>query len=230
MTQQSFVKEKTSLKWTMRIIGFIWMFLTACFAILNIFIFVQPQWIGDSLASPRAGHFGLYSYCISTIDDYEFECHGIWLNFRHIINAPFAVATFFVGLSVLLILLCLVFFLFFIFLRSRFVYFLCSLIQMFCSISLLVALIVYPSGFDHETIRTVCGDNAKDFHLDTCQIRWAYILAMIACFNVTILAILGFILGTKHDNQGHTKKEYGELSETSDERTVSERTSMQSRR
>jgi len=221
-TQQ---KQISSFKWTSRIIGFVWIFLTACFAILNIFVFVQPQWIGDTLSSPRAGHFGLYSYCISTISDYEFECQGLWLNFGKVLNGPFAVATFFVGFSVLLILVCLALFILFLFIRPRLVYFICALIQLICSIFLLVALIVYPSGFDNDTIRTVCGSNVNDFNLDTCQIRWAYILAIIACCNVAILSILGFFLGMKQPrkatmNPNHTISKYGELNEAYDDRTI----------
>jgi hypothetical protein len=226
-------KQNSSFKWTSRIIGFVWIFLTACFAILNIYVFVQPQWIGDTLSSPRAGHFGLYSYCISTTTDYEFDCQGTWRNFGTILNAPFIVSTFFVGFSALLILICLGLFILFLFLRARLVYFICALIQIFCAICLLIALIVYPSGFDHDTIRTVCGSNVNEFYLDTCQIRWAYILAIIAFFNILILAALGFYLGMKQPkyvnmkeviNPNHVRSKYGELNEAYDDRTLSEQT------
>ena len=226
-------KQNSSFKWTSRIIGFVWIFLTACFAILNIFIFVQPQWIGDTLSSPRAGHFGLYSYCVSTITDYDFDCQGTWTNFGTILNAPFIVATFFVGFSALLILICLALFILFLFIRPRLVYFICALIQIICAICLLIALIVYPSGFDNDTIRTVCGPNVNDFNLDTCQIRWAYILAIIAFFNILILATLGFFLGMKQPktdnmkevmNPNHILAKYGELNEAFDDRTLSEQT------
>lgn len=226
-------KQNPSLKWISRIIGFIWIFLTACFAILNIFIFAQPQWIGDTLASPRAGHFGLYSYCVSTTSDFEFDCQGTWTNFQTILNVPFSVATFFVGFSALLILLCLALFIMFLFLSPRLVYFIGALIQLVCAICLLIALIVYPFGFDDDTVRTVCGPRVNDFYLDTCQIRWAYILAIIAFFDVLILAALGFFLGIKQPkptkmkeviNPNHALSKYGELREAYDERTLSEPT------
>ncbi|CAF1044872.1 unnamed protein product [Adineta ricciae] len=224
-------QRNSSFKWTARVIGFVWIFLTGCFAILNIFVFVQPQWIGDTIESPRAGHFGLYSYCISTVNDYEFDCQGTWTNFGTILSPPFAVATFFVGISALLILICLALFVLFLFLRARLVYFICSLIQMICSICLLIALIVYPSGFDHDTIRSVCGSNVNDFYLGTCQIRWAYILAMIAFVNISFLASLGFFLGMKQPkldtmqeviNPNHILSKYGELNEAFDDLTLSE--------
>jgi len=226
-------KQNSSFKWTSRILGFVWIFLTACFAILDIFIFIQPQWIGDTLSSPRAGHFGLYSYCISTISDYDFDCQGTWTNFGTILNASFAAATFFVGFSVLLILICLGLFLLFLCVRARFVYFICALLQLICAICLLIALIVYPSGFDNDKIRSVCGSNANDYDIDTCQVRWAYILAIIAFFNALILAILGLLLGMKQPkietireviNPKHVISKYGELNEAFDDRTFSELT------
>ncbi|CAF0889955.1 unnamed protein product [Rotaria sordida] len=226
-------QRSSSYKWTSRIIGFVWAFLTACFAIINIFIFVQPQWIGDTLSSSRAGHFGLYSYCVSTITDYEFHCQGTWTNFGTILNTPFAVATFFVGFSALLILICLGLFIIFLFIRARLVYFICALIQMICAICLFIALIVYPAGFDNDTIRSVCGQNANNFYIDTCQIRWAYILAIIAFFNILILAILAFLLGMKQPNietmqkvihQKNVVSKYGELNEAFDDRGYSEQT------
>ncbi|CAF3071258.1 unnamed protein product [Rotaria socialis] len=225
--------DNTSYIWTSRIIGFIWAFLTACFAILDVFIFVQPQWIGDTLVSPRAGHFGLYSYCVSTIADYEFNCQGTWTDFETILNAPFAVATFFVGFSILLIFICLGLFIVFLFLRARLVYFICAIIQMICAICLFIAIIIYPSGFDDETIRLVCGQNVNDFNIDTCQMRWAYILAIIAFCNILILSMLAFLLGLKQPNvettrkqihQKHVVSKYGELNEAFDERTYSQQT------
>lgn len=224
-------KQSISYLWTSRIIGFIWAFLTACFAIVNIFIFVQPQWIGDTLSSSRAGHFGLYSYCVSTTSDFEFNCQGTWTNFDTILNAPFIAATFFVGLSILLIFVCLALFIVFLFLRARLVYFICALIQIICAICLFLAIIIYPAGFDHETVRCVCGPNTSAYDIDTCHIRWAYVLAIIAFFNILILAILAFLLGLKQPNIEKIRNEihqksmvskYGELNEAFEDRTYSE--------
>ncbi len=222
MNNATQVKQSSSFKWTARIIGFVWAFLTACFAVLNIYVFVQPQWIGDTLSSPRAGHFGLYSYCVSTITDNYFDCQGIGINFGKVLNAPFAVATFFVGFSIILILLCLTLFILFLFVRARIVYFICALIQVMCAICLFIGLIIYPSGFDNDTIRSVCGSNVNDYYIDTCQVRWAYILAIIAFLNILILAIFAFLLGTKQENisttrafvnSKHVIPKYGEFNE-----------------
>lgn len=233
MIKNNTPKQDSSLKWLSRLIGFIWIFLTACFAILNIFVFVQPQWIGDTLSSPRAGHFGLYSYCVSTISDYDFDCRGLWMNFGSVLNAPFAVATFFVGFSAIVILLCLILFILFLCISPRLVYFICAFLQLISFISLLIALIVYPAGFDHPTIREVCGADTREYYLDTCHLRWAYILAIIACANALILSTLGFFLGTRqpaastmHEviNPNQTMSRYGQLNEAFDERTLSEQT------
>lgn len=223
--------SNSSLKWTSRGIGLVWAFLSACFAIINIFVFIQPQWIGDTLSSPRAGHFGLYSYCISETDDYDLDCHGQWMNFHAILNLPWAVSTFLVGFSLILIHICLATFLLFFCFRTRLVYFICGSLQTGCAISLLLALIIYPAGFDHDTLRSVCGFEAHSYNLDTCQFRWAFILAMVGFFNVTVLALLAFILGMKHPrsmmmkeviNPIHALSKYGHLNDTLDERTLTE--------
>ena len=223
--------SQLSIDWTSAIIGFVWSILTGCFAILNIYIFIQPHWIGDTLSSPRAGYFGLYSYCVSENNDYEFYCQGSWTNFRTILNIPFIVSTFFVGLSLILILVCLILFLLFFCFHQRFIYFICACLQSLCTISLLIALLVYPSGFDSDTIREVCGENATSYHLDTCQIRWAFILAMIGFFKAAILAFLALFLGIKQSksesmteviNPIHMMSKYGQLNEGFDDPTLTE--------
>ena len=203
--------------------------MTSCFAILNIYVFVQPQWIGDTLSSPRAGHFGLYSYCVSTTTDYDFDCQGTWTNFSTILNAPFAVATFFVGFSILLILICLGLFVLFIFIRARLVYFICALIQITCAICLFIALIIYPSGFDNDIIRSVCGSTVNDYYIGNCQVRWAYILGILAFFNVLILAIFAFLLAIKQPTVNTIEQtiipppKFGEINQAFNEHTLQRR-------
>lgn len=228
---QSVSQTSSSFRWTSIIIGFVWSLLTGCFAILNIYIFVQPQWIGDTLSSPRAGYFGLYSYCISENNDFEFDCQGTWTNFRTIVSVPFIIATFFVGLSVLLIVTCLTLFLLFFCFRARFVYFICACLQTCCAISLLVALIVYPFGLDNDAVREVCGVSVTKYYLNTCQIRWAYILGIVGFFNATILALLALFLASKQiesemmtevTNPMHLASNYGKSIDNFEDRTISE--------
>jgi len=40
--------------------GLSWALFTLCFLIINIIVFVEPQWIGDTLSSPGVGYVGLY--------------------------------------------------------------------------------------------------------------------------------------------------------------------------
>ena len=53
---------------------------------------------------------------------------------------------------------------------------------------LLVTLLVYPASWSHQDVRTVCGQQAGLYSLGDCEVRWAFILAIIATFD-------GFILG-----------------------------------
>ena len=43
--------------------GLSWALFTLCFLIINIIVFVEPQWIGDTLSSPGVGYVGLYKVC-----------------------------------------------------------------------------------------------------------------------------------------------------------------------
>lgn len=44
-------------------VGISWALLTCCFLIINIIVFVEPQWIGDTDVSPGTGWIGLFEYC-----------------------------------------------------------------------------------------------------------------------------------------------------------------------
>lgn len=57
---------------------------------------------------------------------------------------------------------------------------------------------VYPMAWDGELIRRTCGESAGRYALGDCSVRWAYILAAIACLDAFILATLAFILATRH--------------------------------
>ena len=56
----------------------------------------------------------------------------------------------------------------------------------------------YPFGWSEIEIKKVCGITAGQFRTGDCTIRWAYILAIIACFDAFILSGLAFLLATKH--------------------------------
>lgn len=77
------------------------------------------------------------------------------------------------------------------------------------AIFLIVGVLTYPAGWDSQEVRQICGPSANVFDLGECGIRWAYLLAVIGCFDALILSSLAFILATKHvklqADPGHTQ-------------------------
>uniref|UniRef100_A0A1I8FNT5 Lipoma HMGIC fusion partner-like 3 protein n=1 Tax=Macrostomum lignano TaxID=282301 RepID=A0A1I8FNT5_9PLAT len=61
----------------------------------------------------------------------------------------------------------------------------------------LLGCVIYPSGWDHAKVRSVCGSNADKFNPGSCGIRWAFILAILSIFDSLVLAILAFVLGSR---------------------------------
>ncbi|KAB0365635.1 hypothetical protein FD755_009998 [Muntiacus reevesi] len=113
-----------------RAIGVLWAIFTICFAIINVVVFIQPYWVGDSVSTPKPGYFGLFHYCVGT--------------------------------------LCLV-----------------------------LGCMIFPDGWDAETIRDMCGAKTGKYSLGDCSVRWAYILAIIGILNALILSFLAFVLGNR---------------------------------
>lgn len=91
---------------------------------------------------------------------------------------------------------------------------------LFTAISTLLGCISYPFGWNIDEYRRICGPEANRFELGLCEIRWAYVLAVICTYynykllinkiiinnfyidfaafiDGTILATLAFILATK---------------------------------
>lgn len=61
-----------------------------------------------------------------------------------------------------------------------------------------VGLVVFPAGLDAAEVRLTCGPTADRFYLGSCTIRWAYVLAIIGLLDGAVLAVLGFVLGSRH--------------------------------
>ena len=53
-------------------------------------------------------------------------------------------------------------------------------------------------GWDAPEVRETCGASADRFNLGMCSIRWAFVLAIIALLDGLVLAILAFVLGSRH--------------------------------
>lgn len=60
-----------------------------------------------------------------------------------------------------------------------------------------IGCIVYPSGWDDEKVKHVCGEDAGKYKLGLCEMRWAYILSIVLIFDAFILAVLAFFLAAK---------------------------------
>ena len=112
-----------------RAIGVLWGVFTMCFAIINVVVFVQPQWLGDTETSPGTGYFGLWRSCRLFQDGQDLICDGRLDDFSTIATPAFRAATVFVGLSVVIIILCLLSMSLFFFLHSSTVFHICGWMQ-----------------------------------------------------------------------------------------------------
>ena len=117
-------------------VGILWGVFTICSAILNVVVFISPQWVGDTESSKSPGNFGLWKFCTllssstqSGQDEGSLICIGDLNNFASILSPAFRASTVFVGLSVIVIVLCVVAFLLFIPMRSNSVFEICGTMQ-----------------------------------------------------------------------------------------------------
>jgi hypothetical protein len=179
-----------------RAVGAMWGVFTICFAIINIVVFLQPQWIGDTDTSPSTGYFGLFEYC-ELVQFTSLQCVGQFDQFNSILSDPFKAATFFIGFSALVILICICAMLLFFFMSASVVYMICGWIQILSGLCMFLGCVIYPAGWNNPAVQRVCGNDADTFQLGQCGIRWAYILAIIGIFDAFILAILAFVLSSR---------------------------------
>lgn len=113
-----------------RAMGVLWALFTLCFSILMVVTFIQPYWIGDSIDTPQAGYFGLFSYCIGNALTGELICKGSPLDFGTIPSSAFKTAMFFVGISTFLIIGSILCFSLFFFCNAATVYKVCAWMQL----------------------------------------------------------------------------------------------------
>ncbi|RWS29595.1 hypothetical protein B4U80_11310 [Leptotrombidium deliense] len=114
-----------------RAIGVLWAVFTMCYAIINVVVFVQPQWLGDTESSRGTGYFGLWKSCRLLQDGQDLLCEGRLDDFSSIVTPAFRASTVFVGLAVFVIMLCLCSFVLFFFLHSSTVFHICGWLQAF---------------------------------------------------------------------------------------------------
>lgn len=60
--------------------------------------------------------------------------------------------------------------------------------------------IIYPNGWDDEMVQRTCGKDADKYRVGQCQVRWAFILAIVLIFNALAMAVLAFVLAAKQAN------------------------------
>lgn len=180
-----------------RAIAVLWGVFVVIYAILNVVVFIQPQWFGDTGESDLPGFFGLWRYCELLTDGSDYSCSGDFFEFNKIGNPSFQAATIFVGVAALLFLLSIVCFLLFFFLNTATVLKICGWFQIIGAVFIFLGCVIYPNGWDNDDVKKVCGLEADKYDIGVCGVRWAYILAIILIFDAAILAILAFVLAAK---------------------------------
>ncbi|CAM2107431.1 unnamed protein product [Caretta caretta] len=151
-----------------RAMGVLWALFTLCFAIVMVVSFIQPYWIGDSIDTPQAGYFGLFSYCIGNALTGELICKGSPLDFGTIPSSAFKTAMFFVGISTFLIIGCILCFSLFFFCNSATVYNICAWMQLAAAGGLMIGCLIYPDGWDSNEVKRMCGDKTDKYTLGAC--------------------------------------------------------------
>ncbi|KAI3388930.1 hypothetical protein SNEBB_006754 [Seison nebaliae] len=173
-----------------RAIGLAYAIFTICFGIISILIFLYPQWIGSD-----HGTVGPYRICVDYM--YERQCVGMWSRFETIINDPFRAATFFIGISCLIVLLSLLAMVLFIFVNAAVVFNITGFMQLTATICLFLGIVIFPAGWNDPLIEKICGPDVDKYTYGNCSMLWPYILAILAVFDALVLTALAFILASR---------------------------------
>ena len=113
-----------------RAVVVMWAIFTMCFVVIDIIVFAQPQWIGDTDDSLGVGYFGLYQFCELFSSNDDIVCTGAIDEFGDIISTPFKAATVLVGCSCLLAMVCVVCLLLFCVMKQYAVLIICGCLQL----------------------------------------------------------------------------------------------------
>ncbi|XP_007569865.1 lipoma HMGIC fusion partner-like 3 protein [Poecilia latipinna] len=182
-----------------RVIGLLWAIFTILFGIVNVTIFSQPYWIGDGVDTPQAGYFGLFHYCVGDGHSRDLDCQGSFTEFSAIPSSAFKAASFFIGMSMMLVVTCIGCFSLFFLLSTSTVYKICGWMQAASGVCLVLGCMIYPDGWDSDEVRRMCGEQTDKYSLGACSVRWAYILAIMGILDALILSFLAFVLGNRQD-------------------------------
>ncbi|XP_037966846.2 LHFPL tetraspan subfamily member 3 protein [Plutella xylostella] len=176
-------------------IGVLWAIFAICYAIISVVAFVTPEWIGD-LETEYPRKFGLWQVCRA--DEAAEDCKGSLEAFMQIPGLVFRIATVLVGLAAALALFTVCSMLLFLFCRSTTVFHICGWLQLLSAICMAGGVCVFPAGWGEGAVQETCGPAADQYHLGHCHIRWAYMLALVACLDGAVLCALAFLLATRH--------------------------------
>ncbi|KAL3285986.1 hypothetical protein HHI36_000500 [Cryptolaemus montrouzieri] len=172
-------------------IGLLWGIFSTCYVFISVMAFLTPDWIGQD----QAGKIGLWSIC--TNEENGQVCRGKLDNLMSLPGKTFQAATMFVALAVLTASLGVCAMFLFLCCRASTTFHTCGWMQLFSGICMLAGCATFPLGWNEETVQRIC-PNSSRFILKHCDIRWGYILAVIASLDGFILSILAFILATRH--------------------------------
>merc|ERR1719367_890954 len=109
----------------------------------------------------------------------------------------FRASTVFVGIAILFSILCVVAMLLFCVMKDRSVFEICSIFQALQGVSMVIGILCFPAGWDHEQVRGICGKESNDYFLGLCGIRWAFVMAFICVIDAFILSILAVVLSKR---------------------------------
>ncbi|CAD7687117.1 unnamed protein product [Nyctereutes procyonoides] len=173
-----------------RAIGVLWAIFTICFAIVNVVCFIQPYWIGDGVDTPQAGYFGLFHYCIGNGFSRELTCRGSFTDFSTLPSGAFKAASFFIGLSMMLIIACIVCFTLFFFCNTATVYKICAWMQLtsvskhYMSVSCGYCSCAITSWSWH-TVVCVCHILNSRYSINCyCEAKWISIMPLMGKGNL----------------------------------------------
>ncbi|CAG5115037.1 unnamed protein product [Candidula unifasciata] len=183
-----------------RAIVVLWAIFSCIFLILNIVVFAQPQWIGDTGDSAVPGFFGVWEYCSESSTENQFICSGDFLQWSSFPNNYFRATAIMVGVSCIMFMLVILSFILFCLLNTGTVLQICAWFQILSGLLMLVSCIIYPGGWDHSVVQTVCGLQSGHYNIGVCGMRWAYALAIVLVCDAFILAVLAFVLAAKQAN------------------------------
>jgi len=185
-------------------VALMWGIFTCGYVVLNVIVFIQPQWIGrferssSSLTVP--GYVGLYERCRLTNHGFDLTCNGKFNNWSTVNHPAFRAATFFVGVSCLIIWICIALFVLFFILKPFIVFTVCGILQFVSALFMFLGCIIFPAGWNDPDVITICGSKSDRYVLADCKVGWAYILAIVGFFDALFLAILAFVLAARQTN------------------------------